>query len=86
MKFETLSVEKQSEGWYKYYRDRDDSIMTDLFEGQLMNRLKCLSCRFETLAFDNFMDLSVKSPGRQLGFWAILKLVIVLRSLWRLRR
>jgi ubiquitin C-terminal hydrolase len=64
MKFETLSVEKQSEGWFKYYRDRDDSIMTDLFEGQLMNRLKCLSCGFETLAFDNFMDLSVEIPRK----------------------
>ena len=33
IKFDQLSIEKQSEGWDKYYRDRDDSIFTDLFEG-----------------------------------------------------
>jgi ubiquitin carboxyl-terminal hydrolase 2/21 len=68
MKFETLTLEKQSEGWFKYFRERDDSIMTDLFEGQLINRLKCLSCGYETYAFDNFMDLSVEIPRKAIRF------------------
>lgn len=38
--------------------------MTDLFEGQLMNRLMCLSCKHQTLAFDNFLDLSVEIPRK----------------------
>lgn len=63
-----MSAEKQSEGWHKYYRERDDSIMTDLFEGQLMNKIKCLSCGYETLAFDNFMDLSVEIPRKAVRF------------------
>lgn len=33
MKFENLSIDKQSEGWFQNSRERDDSIMTDLFEG-----------------------------------------------------
>ena len=33
MKFDHLQIDKQSEGWFKYNRERDDSIMTDLFEG-----------------------------------------------------
>ena len=33
MKFESLPKDQQSEGWFKYYRERDNSIMTDLFEG-----------------------------------------------------
>ena len=36
--------------------------MTDLFEGQLINRTTCLSCGFQDCAFDNFMDLSVEIP------------------------
>jgi ubiquitin C-terminal hydrolase len=46
MKFEKLSVADQSEKWAAYYRLRDDSIMTDLFEGQLMNRTTCMSCGY----------------------------------------
>jgi ubiquitin carboxyl-terminal hydrolase 2 len=68
MKFENLPVEKQSDGWFKYFRERDDSIMTDLFEGQLINALKCLSCGHETYAFDNFMDLSVEIPRKAVRF------------------
>jgi ubiquitin C-terminal hydrolase len=44
MKFEKHSVDEQSEKWNTYYRQRDDSIMSDLFEGQLMSRISCLSC------------------------------------------
>jgi len=33
LKFDKLSIDKQSEEWYKYYKARDDSIMTDLFGG-----------------------------------------------------
>lgn len=54
MNYDKLSVADQSEKWWNYARARDDSIITDLFEGQLMNRLQCLSCGHQALAFDNF--------------------------------
>ena len=33
-----------------------------------MNRLRCLSCGHEALAFDNFMDLSVEIPRKAVRF------------------
>jgi len=33
LKFDNMSIEQQSEEWNRYYKARDDSIMTDLFEG-----------------------------------------------------
>lgn len=38
---------------------RDNSIVTDLFSGQLLSRTVCSHCRNESLAFDNFWDLSL---------------------------
>mmetsp|Transcript_35204 Transcript_35204/g.25673 ORF Transcript_35204/g.25673 Transcript_35204/m.25673 type:complete len:119 (-) Transcript_35204:240-596(-) len=40
----------------------DNSILTDIFSGQLMNRVLCKKCNYESYAFDNFMDLSVEVP------------------------
>jgi Ubiquitin C-terminal hydrolase len=38
---------------------RDNSIVTDLFCGQLQSKIICGECKYESLAFDNFWDLSV---------------------------
>ena len=38
LNFENMPVELQSQEWSNYFKERDDSIMTDLFEGQLINR------------------------------------------------
>jgi ubiquitin C-terminal hydrolase len=38
---------------------RDNSIVTDLFCGQLLSKIICSDCKFESLAFDNFWDLSL---------------------------
>ena len=48
--------------------------MTDLFEGQLINRTSCLSCGFQDCAFDNFMDLSVEIPRKAVRFLGSIKL------------
>jgi ubiquitin C-terminal hydrolase len=53
---------EQSEIWYRYFRDRDNSIITDLFEGQLMSKIECEKCGHKSLTFDNFMDLSIQIP------------------------
>lgn len=60
--FDNLPVEEQSRNWWQYNLDRDNSIITDLFTGQLMNRLECNKCHHKSYAFDNFMDLSVSIP------------------------
>jgi len=33
LNFANLSIPQQSEEWARYYKARDNSIMTDLFEG-----------------------------------------------------
>ena len=38
---------------------RDNSIVTDMFTGQLLSKTTCTSCGFKSLAFDNIWDLSV---------------------------
>ena len=74
MNYDKLSADKQSEKWFEYYRQQDNSIMTDLFEGQLMNRLSCLSCGHQALAFDSFMDLSVEIPRKAVRITGNIKL------------
>ena len=64
MNFDKDSPDEQSNKWWNYYKERDDSIITDLFTGQLMNKIECLNCGFVSYAFDNFMDLSVPFPRR----------------------
>lgn len=61
--FPHLAVDEQAEKWWKYNLKRDDSPIVDLFGGQLMSRITCKYCHFESLAFDNFLDLSVDMPS-----------------------
>jgi ubiquitin C-terminal hydrolase len=44
LNYDKLSMEEQSSKWDEYNLERDNSVMTDFFGGQLMNRLQCLSC------------------------------------------
>lgn len=33
LNFSSMSIEQQSDEWYRYYKGIDDSAMTDIFEG-----------------------------------------------------
>lgn len=44
--------------WSNYLR-RDQSIVVDLFQGQLRSRMTCLSCGKVSVKFDSFMYLSL---------------------------
>jgi len=59
----------QSEIWAQYFKS-DDSIITDLFEGQLCSSINCRKCGHMSLTFDNFMDLSVSIPKSR-GFGSV---------------
>ena len=48
--------------------------MNDIYEGQLLNTTKCLSCGHVANAFDNFMDLSVEIPRSAARFTGTVKL------------
>jgi ubiquitin C-terminal hydrolase len=41
MDFDSLPVDVQSERWWQYNKERDNSIIIDLFTGQLMNKIEC---------------------------------------------
>ena len=62
-----MPVEDQSEKAWKMAQSIDDSILTDLFSGQLINRVVCKNCEYESFAFDNFMDLSIEIPESTFG-------------------
>ncbi len=43
-------------------KTRDDSIIIDIFGGQLLNKVICGSCGYEAIAFDNFLCLNLPLP------------------------
>lgn len=59
-----LPMDQQSEVWHQYFQERDNSIITDLFEGQLCSKIECMKCGYQSLTFDNFSDLSLSIPNK----------------------
>ncbi|KAK3697109.1 hypothetical protein QZH41_016915 [Actinostola sp. cb2023] len=52
------------EAWSRY-KSRNDSVVVDLFQGQLKSKLTCPVCRKISIKFDPFMNLSVPLPKEQ---------------------
>ena len=40
------TIMKQSEIWWRYFRARDNSVITDIFEGQLCSAITCKKCGY----------------------------------------
>jgi len=53
------NIQDISDEWFNYMLARDNSIITDLFCGQLLSKTVCTHCKNESLAFDNFWDLAL---------------------------
>jgi ubiquitin C-terminal hydrolase len=49
------------EAWRRYLQG-NDSVVTDIFAGQLQNAIECLTCGKRWSIFEPFMDLSVPIP------------------------
>lgn len=62
LNFKDESKHEQSEEWWDYFKSREDSFITDLFQGQLVNITECHSCGHQSLSFDIFWDLSLSIP------------------------
>jgi ubiquitin C-terminal hydrolase len=56
------SEEIRSNRWWNNYKQRNDSVVVDLFAGQLKSTVKCNQCGYISTAFDPFMDLSLPIP------------------------
>ncbi|KAJ3443746.1 ubiquitin carboxyl-terminal hydrolase [Anaeramoeba flamelloides] len=59
---ELTEEEFANESW-KVYKQRNDSKIVDLFQGQLKNKLTCISCKEISINFDPYMYLSLPIPG-----------------------
>lgn len=56
------SMQFNSDDWYNYNLSRENSLVTDYFSGQFVNKIVCQSCDTESVSFDNFMDISLSFP------------------------
>ncbi|ODN86082.1 hypothetical protein L198_07375 [Cryptococcus wingfieldii CBS 7118] len=59
---ETSPPEVASESEWQIYRQRNDSLIVDLFQGQYRNRLQCLTCHKTSTTYDAFMYMSLPVP------------------------
>jgi ubiquitin carboxyl-terminal hydrolase 4/11/15 len=61
-KKENENDEEASYRWWKSHRLRDNSIISDLFYGQLKCDIKCLNCNKSSITYSPFMSLSLNLP------------------------
>ena len=47
----------QAEDWWTYFKQRDDSVICDYFQGQMESTIVCSQCNFKTVSFDNYWGL-----------------------------
>ncbi|PFX27615.1 Ubiquitin carboxyl-terminal hydrolase 19 [Stylophora pistillata] len=57
-------TEVANEAWRRY-KSRNDSVIVDLFQGQLKSKLTCPVCKKISIKYDPFMNLSVPLPKDQ---------------------
>ena len=57
------SVAAQADEAWEYVQSRSNSVIHDLFRGQLHSTVQCPHCRVCSHQFDDFMDLSLPLPG-----------------------
>ncbi|CAB3977798.1 Ubiquitin carboxyl-terminal hydrolase 2 [Paramuricea clavata] len=57
-----LSEKELSDHMWKQYKSRDNSLITDLFCGQIMSTLTCTKCNHRSVTYDPFWDLSLSIP------------------------
>lgn len=55
--------QKATESWTRYLRS-EDSMVVDIFVGQLRSSLRCTSCNHVSLTWDPVWDLSLPIPAR----------------------
>ena len=55
-------IDEQSAIWAEYFSNRENSIISDLFEGQLCSKIECMKCGYKSYTFDNFLNVSLSIP------------------------
>ncbi|KAI8149283.1 hypothetical protein BJV82DRAFT_505194 [Fennellomyces sp. T-0311] len=62
---DTLPDKEIAERSWAYHKQRNDSVIVDLFQGQFKSRLECSECHKVSVTFDPFMYLSLPVPGQK---------------------
>ncbi|XP_036318867.1 ubiquitin carboxyl-terminal hydrolase Usp2 isoform X4 [Rhagoletis pomonella] len=60
---DNLSDNKKADLTWEWYARHENSLIRDLFVGQLKSALRCTSCGNTSVTFDPFWDLSVSLPS-----------------------
>ncbi|KAJ2450999.1 ubiquitin-specific protease doa4 [Coemansia sp. RSA 2336] len=62
LEFESLDDKQQSDlQWNKFIR-RNDSVVTNIFQGQIQSRLTCMACHHTSTTYHTFTELSLPIP------------------------
>ncbi|TIB95941.1 cysteine proteinase [Wallemia mellicola] len=63
---ESLPTPLGSEREWKRYKQMNDSVIVDYFQGQFRNRMECMSCHKTSTTYNSFMYLSLPVPTKKL--------------------
>lgn len=55
----TVNSPPESQQAWRLYLTKNDSIVTEIFGGQLQSSIECLTCHHQSFCFDPFLDLSL---------------------------
>ena len=58
------TVSQQADEAWEYAHGRSNSVIQDIFAGQLQSTLECPACHALSHTFDEFMDLSLPLPQK----------------------
>ncbi len=58
------TVSQQADEAWEYAHSRSNSVIQDIFAGQLQSTLECPACHAVSHTFDEFMDLSLPLPQK----------------------
>ena len=58
------TVSQQADEAWEYAHSRSNSVIQDIFAGQLQSTLECPACHAQSHTFDEFMDLSLPLPQK----------------------
>lgn len=83
-KLETLPPEVASETEWQIYKQRNDSFIVDLFQGQYRNRLECLTCHKVRLV-SQFNGADTRHRRRMTRSCTCRSLCLAIRARWLCR-
>jgi ubiquitin C-terminal hydrolase len=61
-KFKDESEISASKRFWNHYKEKNNSVIVDLFHGQFMNTITCLVCYYEYVTFEPFVTLPIPIP------------------------